>query len=321
MRLRVFTLALLSLACAKKAEAPDPLVVAVVNGEIIARRDFELELSRELSSLDSNPQLTPEQLGPYKTALLDTIIERTLLLQAARTANVAATPEEVDRRVLAMASEYPAESFDTALEEGRMSRTELTRRTREQLVIEKLFAQEVNNRLAVNEESVRQYFDEHPEEFSEPEQVRVSQIVVAGMEDAKKIQSQLYQGKKFPDLARRFSISPDARVGGDLGFFPRGVMPAAFDDAVFRLGVGQVSEVVTSEYGYHLFRLAEKRPARKKELADVRAKIEEKLVERLRARDQKKYIERLKSTATIIVNQPTLLAVNVKPQMPKRAEP
>ncbi|HEX8537055.1 MAG TPA: peptidyl-prolyl cis-trans isomerase, partial [Cystobacter sp.] len=160
---------------------------------------------------------------------------------------------------------------------------------------------------------LRAYYAAHEAEFSEPEQVRAAQIVVKGIDDARKVQAQLKSGKKFADLARKYSLSADAKVGGDLGFFPRGQMPPAFDEVVFSLAPGQVSDVVETEYGYHLFRVLEKKPGRKLEFTEVRAQVEAKLLARRRAEAQAKYEQELRSKAQVWVNEPTLQAIRGRP--------
>jgi parvulin-like peptidyl-prolyl isomerase len=312
----------LTLACTEQARPKvDPNAVATVNGEVLTRADFEAELSRELQGMEGEAPHTPEQIEPYKQALLETLVERAVLLQAAKAAQVAATPDEVDRRVLALASEYPAESFEAALAQGQTTRTELERKTKEQLTIEKLFEGQVYARVAVTEDAIRRYFDEHVDEFSEPEQVRASQIVVKGLDDAKKLQQQLWAGKKFPDLARRYSLGPEAKVGGDLGFFPRGVMPPQFDEVVFKLPVGQVSDVVSTEYGFHLFKVVEKKPPHKRELTDVRAEIEKRMLAEQREKAQKEYVKGLKAQAVVNVNNDVLQSVSIRPTRAKALEP
>jgi parvulin-like peptidyl-prolyl isomerase len=315
-------LTLLLAACPEQARPKsDPNAVATINGDVVSKADFEVELSRELQAMEGVPPRTPEQTEPFKQALLETLIERAVLLQAAKAAQVTVTPDEVDRRVLALASEYPAESFDAALAQGQTTRTELEKKTREQLIIEKLFDKEVYARVAVTEDQIRRYFDEHGTDFTEPEEVRASQIVVKGLDDAKKLQQQLWAGKKFPDLARRYSLGPEARVGGDLGWFPRGVMPPQFDEQVFKLPVGQVSEVVSTDYGFHLFKVIEKKPARKRELAEVRAQIEKRLLAELREKAQKDYVKSLREGAAVAVNSDALQAVSTHPTRPQALEP
>src|SRR5215211_2634717 len=121
------------------ASAMDEEVVALVNGEIISRAEFDKELARELQSLAPSEPRSSEQIGPYRRALLDTMIDRTLLLQAARKVNISAAPEEVDRRILRISSDYPAEGFSATLARGKLSLPELRRKTAELLMIEKLF--------------------------------------------------------------------------------------------------------------------------------------------------------------------------------------
>lgn len=313
----------LALSACPQQQGPkqDPNVIATVNGEVIKREDFERKLAREAQAMEGNGPHTPEQVEPYKQALVETLIERALLLQAAAAAGLAVTAEEVDRRVLALASEYPAGTFDEALAKSGTTRAGLTRSTREQLTIEKLLAQEVLARVAVTEEQVRAYYEEHAAEFSEPEQVHALQIVVKGLDEAKRVQQQLWQGKKFQDLARRYSLTPDARVGGDLGFFARGQMPPAFDEVVFKLSVGGTSEVVSTEYGFHLFRVLEKKPARKRELLEVRGEIEEKLLAGLRAEAQREFVAALRKKAAIVVNDQTMLLVNGRASPGQSIEP
>lgn len=320
---RALALAAVVLAACPEQVRPkaDANAIATINGEVISKNEFEVELSRELQAMEGVPPRTPEQTEPFKQALLETLIERTLLLHAAKTAQVSVTPDEVDRRVLALASEYPAGSFDAALAQGQTTRSELERKTKEQLTIEKLFEKEVYARVAVTEDQIRRYYDEHPNDFTEPEQVRASQIVVKGLDDAKKLQQQLWAGKKFPDLARRYSLGPEARVGGDLGFFSRGIMPPQMEEQLFKLPVGQVSEVVSTDYGFHLFKVMEKKPARKRELPEVRSAIEKKLLTELREKAQKDYLKQLRASAVVEVNNEALQSVNTRPTRPKATEP
>lgn len=312
--IRAFTAAaLLALAlasCAReKKPKEDPNVIATVNGEVLSRADFEAELSRELTSMEGLTPQSPDQLAITRKALLDTLVERMLLLQAARSANIVVAPEEVDRGVLRISSDFPAEGFEEALAQGKLSMAELKQRTSGLLAIEKLFQSAVYSRAAVTEDEISEYFEKHPEEFEVPEEVHAQQIVVKGLDDAKKIQAQLRAGKKFSDLARKYSLSADAKVGGDLGFFPRGQMPATFDQVCFSLKKGEVSEVVASPYGYHLFKLLEKRAAGQVPLNDVRPRVEARLRKDKVEAAQKAALEELRQKASVHIDEKALAAV------------
>jgi peptidyl-prolyl cis-trans isomerase C/foldase protein PrsA len=310
MRAAVLALGLLALAgCHRmKQSREDPAVLASVNGEVLTRTEFEHQLSREIESTDAAPP-TPEQLAPIKRALLDTLVQRMLLLQVAREKNVTVAPGDVDRAVLRVRADYPTDGFDQALSQAHLSLAELKKDQEASLTVLKLFEQEVYPRVGVTEDEIHDYFDAHEADFTEPEQVHAAQIVVKELDEAKRVQQLLRQGQSFADLARKYSLSADARVGGDLGFFPRGRMPPPFDAVCFKLGVGQVSDVVSTEYGFHLFKLLAKRPARKQDFAQARQEIEHRLLERKRARAQADYVQALKAKAQIQINEAALAAL------------
>ncbi|ADO75662.1 peptidylprolyl isomerase [Stigmatella aurantiaca] len=293
-------------------EEPDANVVAMVNGEVLGRAEFEQELWRELSSAEG-PERTPEEVEPFKRALLDTLIKRMLLLQQAKQYNLTVTPDEVDRRMLRLSGDYPAENFSEVLAQGQMSLAELRAREANRLIIEKLFTNHVYARVAVTEEELRAAYTAHEAEFQEPEQVHAAQLVVKGLDEARRVQAQLKAGKKFADLARRYSLSADAKVGGDLGFFPRGQMPPVFDEVVFNLRPGQVSDVVSTEYGYHLFRVLEFKPARKRDFVEVRAKVEAREVKRKQEEAHEAFEKALLDKAKLWVNERTLQSIRGRP--------
>ncbi|AGC41839.1 putative foldase protein PrsA [Myxococcus stipitatus DSM 14675] len=314
----VLTLAVGSGCNTPPKSTPDPTVVATVNGEALSRADFEQELGRELASTEA-AQRTPEEIEPFKRTLLDTYIQRMLLLQAARKNNITVTPEEVDRGVLRLSGDYPAGNFNEVLAQGQLSLAELRAREASRLTIEKLFSHHVYSRVALTEEELRAYYAVHESELHEAEQVHAAQIVVKGLDEARRVQAQLKSGKKFADLARRYSLSADAKVGGDLGFFPRGQMPPAFDEVVFKLGVGQVSDVVSTEYGYHLFKVLERKPARKRDFAEARQWVESKLLEEKRAQAQDAFVKELRDKAQVQVNEATLQAIRGQPAVVPQA--
>jgi peptidyl-prolyl cis-trans isomerase C len=322
--LRSLALALALLAggagggCRKPAqEAPDANTVATVNGEVVARADFERELANEVA-----PELTPQEVEPFKRALLDTRVKQLLLLQAAKQSNVTVSAAEVDRGVLRLSSDYPEGNLSEALSQGQKSMAELKAETATRLTIEKLYAEHVYPRVAVTEEELRAYYAAHEAEFNEPEQVRAAQLVVKGVDEARRLQKELKgNGKKFAELARRYSLSPDAKVGGDLGFFARGQMPPEFEEVAFRLRVGEVSDVVSTDYGYHLFRVLERRPARKRDLADVRPQVEARLLEEKRLAAQEEYVKGLRARAQVWVNEPVLQGLKIRANGAKVAAP
>lgn len=308
-------LALLALAtgCKRESEA-DRVgdVVALVNGEALSREDFARELRRELSGGEL-PDPTQEQLEPLRRALLDSHIERMLILQEARKLEVVVADEDVDRQLLRMAAQFPADRFQDALGQSALTQAEFKRRTRERLTIEKLFATRVYPRVAVTEAELRDAFTERAAEFETQEQVRMLQIVVRELDEATRLRGQLRAGKAtFGELARRFSLSADAKVGGDLGFFPKGRMPAVFEEWAWKLPLNQVSDVVESEYGFHLFMVLERRAAARPDFAQARVALEKRLVSERQQAAERAWVEALKGRAQVTISEATLRSIQVR---------
>jgi peptidyl-prolyl cis-trans isomerase C len=132
---------------------------------------------------------------------------------------------------------------------------------KESLIMEKLLEQAVYPRVSVTDMEVAAYFEANRDQFDRPAQVRARQIVVTTETEGQEALDLLRQGQPFEEVAAKYSLSPDAQLGGDLGFFGRGEMPPEFDEIVFDLPVKRLSKLVKSEYGYHIFMVEEKRKA------------------------------------------------------------
>ena len=293
-------------ACSEEGPREDPQVVATVNGEVLARADFERELRRALGGFETQP--SPEQLDTLRNTLVESMTESMVLEQAVRKNAVTVTADELDKRLMQARADYGADGLEQALEDSEQALADFKRKTRALMLLERLFQEQVYARVAVTEEELRAYYDAHPKEFEQGEQVHALQMVVKTADEARKLLSKLRDGKRFGELAMKYSLSPDATVGGDLGWFQRGVMPPKFDEACFALGKGELSGVVESDYGYHLFKVVERRAARTRTFAEARPVVEVKVLKEKRAAAQVAYVAELKKQATIRVNREALAA-------------
>jgi peptidyl-prolyl cis-trans isomerase C len=297
----------LAAACTRRGSpALDPSVVAMVNAEAIPVVEFERELAVAYEIPEGATAPAPDQLLALKQTLLQGLVDRQLLLQDARARGITVTPEAVQNALARLKAEYQDGRFPEALTQGRLSEPDFELKTAARLTVEKLVDEVVYQRVAVTEEELQGYLDAHAADFQEPEQVHAAQIVVQDVEDARRLREELSRGTKFGDLARAHSLSADARLGGDLGWFPRGVMPPEFDKVAFSLQPGQISDVVTSEYGFHLFKVLDRRPAHKKDLAQVRREVEQRLLRDKKERAQANYVHGLREHASIRINEATL---------------
>ena len=290
---------------AREAEA-GTRPVAVVNGESIPAA----ALARELRQIRAGG----EGEGPgdaLRKRVLDDLVDRALLLQQARARSIAVGQDQVERAVLRVRGEYPGTHFDDLLARERLSQAELKARLKDQLTVERLFHDEVFPRVQVAPAEVDKWYAEHAAEFLEPERVRVLQVVVSSRDEAATVRDRLRRDpSKFAEVARASSIAPEGKNGGELGWIRRGGgFPEVFD-VCFSLPLQSVSDVVPSPYGFHVFRVVERKAASKRTLDLARGEIGERLLRDRRARAQEAYLSTLRGRASIQIDQAALSAVN-----------
>jgi parvulin-like peptidyl-prolyl isomerase len=163
------------------------------------------------------------------------------------------------------------------------------------------------------------YLEEHREDYDTPEEVRARHILIrvpegaseAEIAQAKKqiedIKKELENGADFAELAKKYSQDPgSAPNGGDLGFFRRGQMVKEFEDAAFSLEPGQISDPVRTQFGFHLIKVEEKKPAQHPELAQIRDKVLKDYIAAERTRRFEKFYAELKAHAKIFIADPVL---------------
>jgi peptidyl-prolyl cis-trans isomerase C len=280
--------------------------VATVNGETVSAD----ALARELRDARVGTEDGGGGVDVLRRRILDELVDRAILLQEARARSVVVAQDQVERAFLRIRAEYPGTHFDDLLAQERLSQTELKARLRDQLTIERLFEQEVFPRIQVVDAEVERYYADHAAEYQEPERVRVAQIVVATRDEAVQIRERLRRNPQtFADVARKSSIGPEGKDGGDLGFIGRGSgFPEVFD-VCFTMPLNVISEVTPSPYGFHLFKVVERKAAHRRPLEQARGEIAEKLTRERRARAQEDYVRTLRQRAKIEVDEKALASV------------
>ena len=182
--------------------------------------------------------------------LFDRFVDDKILLQAASVHGVSLSNEEKQAYL------EKAETGTWTEEEKASLLASDSGPVIDKMRIEK-YIKEFGRDIAVGDDEIRAYYDGQPAEFFLPERVQVSQILVPTESEA----VELWEKAKFADeegfraLARAQSVGPEASNGGEMGVFQRGQLPADMEAAVFAMGDGEVSPVVESSYGYHIFRL------------------------------------------------------------------
>lgn len=268
--LTILTVSLLLAACARARPGPSPTplppnpqqtfasptappeperpLAARVNGQPIYLADYERQVAQYQAALvasgeDLSKPETQQRLLQMRRQILDWMIEQVLLEQAAAGMNITVTEAEIDAEVARLVADAGSqEEFARRLERSGMTLQDLRAQLRADLIRTRVL------------EQVRATVP------TQAEQVHARHILVDTPEMAQQILAQLQSGADFAQLARLYSQDESTRdAGGDLGWFPRGVLLAPeVEEAAFALQAGQISPVIRSAFGYHIVQTLER---------------------------------------------------------------
>ena len=296
---------------AKPVPAQLPDVIARVNGEAISRGDLEMAVS-EIEAR-AGQAMPPDQRDRVLRAILDQLIGYKLLQQESAARKSTVTDAEVDARMAQIRSQFPTdEIFQQQLQQRQTTLAKLREDTRASMQITAMLQAELGTRAAVTPEQVNDFYEKNPAAFQQGERVKASHILVrvqANAEAAERekalakataILADVKAGKDFAALAKEHSEDPGSGAnGGDLGYFQRGQMVPPFEQAAFALPVGQTSELVISDFGFHIIKVTDKQPGRTQPLEEVRGDIEEYLTGQNREQQTRLFVDALKAKGKV----------------------
>ncbi len=288
-------------------------VVAVVNGTDISQTDFDREVGRyeqQMAMMGQTPN--PQQLSEIKDKVLNGLIDRELLYQESQKVGLKASKSEVDERISALKQRFPSEEeFKKTIEKLGLNEAGLRSQFEKELAIKALLDKKFAGKVTVTDQEMKKFYDENPDYFKTPERVRASHILVkvepnASEADKAKarqkiedIQKKVKKGEDFAALAKQYSDCPSSAKGGDLDYFQRGQMVGPFQDAAFAMNVGDVSDIVETQFGYHLIKVTDKKPAGTVSFEEAKDKIKSYLEQQKMGEEVNQYAAQLKKTAKI----------------------
>ncbi|OQY29653.1 MAG: hypothetical protein B6244_03015 [Candidatus Cloacimonetes bacterium 4572_55] len=251
-------------------------IVAKVNDEIILQSEVDESIELHFSQLQKYP--TDEEIQQARDEYLNQMVENLILVQEAKNADISVQSSEINQALNEtldnMMSKFPSQQmFEKELEREGLSLVDLKRRYRKdirnQLMINRLIDVEIRSQIEVSAQDARQLYEKKGDEIPDkPEEVTLSHILIPiemsdhAEESARELANEVRQialdGADFADLARQYSDGPSASLGGYLGSFGRGDMVAEFEETAFSMEVGEISEPVRTQFGFHLIKLDEK---------------------------------------------------------------
>jgi hypothetical protein len=198
--------------------------------------------------------------------LFDVFCEQRIILFKANQEGIQVGEDEVEAYIGKIRSQRQDPDVDREL-------------VRNMLKVQKYLLAGAYKDIAVNDAEVAKFYEAHLGEFQKSEEIELFQIMAGDREKLLKIRAELLQQpSRFAEIARSESISPEAAAGGAMGLFEKGMLPREMEEVVFSLKVNEISPIVESPYGFHLFKVTQKRKARMQRLADVKEQIRSKLL-------------------------------------------
>ncbi len=274
-------------AAEKTTPLPDP--VARINGVAIPAADLQKALNA-FSKSPAAAQVPPGKEKELQQFLLNQMLGAELMYQIAEKTPVKDQDKKVADAVARLKTRFKTDDeYKKGLQEQGMTEQSLQELIRRNVIIENYIEQVIVPKQQVSDAEVKAFYDKNPDAFNQPEQIRASHILItvdpkASAADKKKAKEkieallkQIKAGIDFAKLAKEQSGCPSSKQGGDLGYFGKGQMVKPFEDAAWALKPGEVSGVVETQFGYHIIKLSEKKPAGKIPFEDVKLKIADSL--------------------------------------------
>jgi peptidyl-prolyl cis-trans isomerase C len=317
-------------APAATAAKPDK-VVARVNGTEIKRKELDAAVQAFTFQMARRGRPLPSGQGAMvERDMLDELIGRELLRQEGSKH----IPADIDKKVQEQIDEVTTqvggeEQLKKTLAETGITPDEYAKRVRDNIIIRGAIDSAVDKEVKITPEDVRAYYDKNPDQFKQPEMVRASHILIRCAPDAtdevkkekrtqiESVQALVKGGEKFADVAKKFSEDPgSAANGGDLGFFGRGQMVPEFDAAAFSLKTNEVSDIITTQFGYHVLIVTGHKPAQALPFDQVKDDLAKYLKQRKGTeitRDQVASLRKAAKVAILVPELPPTPAVETAP--------
>lgn len=294
------------------AKAQTPANAALVNGKAIPYGDFQWELEFFQKRIQAQGGQKPEMAAQLKKQVINDMILREVLFQESVKKGIKVDTEKVNEEISAIQGRFPDQKqFDEWLASMNMNQAKLKAKLSQRMVITALVDKEVAPNIKVTESESKAFYQKNPNFFQQPEEVHAQHILIKVAKDANdrqksearkkllKLKKRIDAGEDFGQLAKSFSQGPSAARNGDLGFFPKGRMVPAFEKVAFELKPGQVSDIVETQFGYHLIKVLEHRAARTIPFEEAQPHITARLrAIKLRSEVQN-YAEKLRKEAKV----------------------
>jgi peptidyl-prolyl cis-trans isomerase SurA len=288
-------------------------VVVRVNDQIVSRSDLERSQQQLAQEIQQQGNVSAAEAGDRQKNLLRDMIDQQLLLSRAKELGLNADAEVI-RRLDEIRKQNKLETMEDLEKAARsqgVSFEDFKGNIKNGILTQQVVREEVGRRLQPTQGQEQAFYDAHKQEFEQPEQVRLSEIMIPTPADASAdvvaqaqakaadVAAKMKAGAKFEDLAKTYSGGPTASQGGDLGLFKRGALAKVLEDQTFVLKTGEATAPIRTRQGFVILKVTEHQDAGVPALKDVEPQIQEALYMQQMQPALRAYLTKLREEAYI----------------------
>jgi len=309
---------------------PDPVLATGKGFEIKTSQLNEAFLRYNAGVIARGRSIPEDQRSMVRSNLLQHLILSKILMQMATVDEKTRVTKLVDDNIAMARKKAPSpEAFDKEIKASGMTLEQVRAQACEEQICRQVLQRETTNGIIISDAVAKKFYDDNPGKFEVPEEVRVSHILISTLApltqhplppDQKKAKEQLAKdikaraekGEDFAKLVKQYSEDPGSKDKGGEYTFPKGRMVPQFEAAAFSLKTNQISDIVETQYGYHIIKLLEKFPAKHQQFAEVETKIKDYLVAKKAEDAMPAYLDKIKTQFNVALIDPN----KVKPALP-----
>jgi len=287
-------------------------VVARVNGTPITEAELQKGLDAYIRQSTYHKNVTEDIRREKRQPALDFVIELELLYQEAKARGMTVTESEIEKVLKEKKEKFKdKKAFDKALNAEGMTIDDFRRLLRKGELIRKISRTEIEEKAKYSDKELEDYYSANKEKYIKPEGFKLRHIFVKASPDtgdngddgqlnkAKDILKMAQEGKDFSELAYDYSEDAYRVKGGDIGWVHIGRMEPAIEEAALKLKVGEISELIVTESGFHIIKLEEKKPAEQSSFSEVKVSLRKRLESKRYKETREAFIKSLKDKAKI----------------------
>jgi peptidyl-prolyl cis-trans isomerase C len=302
---------------------------------IVKGKGFQIkqsDLDQVVSGARANAAAANQQLPQdFEVSILNQLINIQVLLQTATPADQITGKAEADEQYTNLLKKFiTPDAFQRQLKALGMTVDDLRAKATQEAVAKAALKRALN--ITVTEDEARDYYTQHPADFEQPELVHARHILLMTMDPVTRqplptntvaakrkqiddLRKRILAGEDFATLAKEYSEDPGSKDnGGELPLFARGQMVPEFESAAFALDTNEVSEVVTTQFGYHLIKVLERTPAKKIDFATAETEIKDGLAQLKIRKLAPDYIKKLRADQQVEILDASLKAQDEQAQ-------